>query len=92
MARRGRGDRGALRSNVIPHIGHIRLAKLTPQRVQTMVTAIQDKGLSARTAKYAHAVLRRALGQAERWGMITRSKRSSPWRSRSGCAAAKPSA
>jgi hypothetical protein len=37
-----------------------------------MLTAIQDKGLSARTAKYAHAVLRRALGQAERWGMVTR--------------------
>jgi integrase len=37
-----------------------------------MLTAIQAKGLSARTAKYAHAVLRRALGQAERWGMVTR--------------------
>ena len=64
--------RGALRANVIPHIGHIRLSKLTPQHVQAMLTAIQDKGLSARTAKYAHAVLRRALGQAERWGMVTR--------------------
>lgn len=37
-----------------------------------MLTAIQGKGLSARTAKYAYAVLRRALGQAERWGMVTR--------------------
>jgi integrase len=37
-----------------------------------MLTAILDKGLSARTAKYAHAVLRRALGQAQRWGMVTR--------------------
>ena len=53
--------RGALYSNVIPHIGHIRLSKLTAQHIQEMLAAIQDKGLSARTAKYAHAVLRRAL-------------------------------
>ncbi|MBW3605116.1 MAG: hypothetical protein KY460_09450 [Actinobacteria bacterium] len=36
--------RGALHSNVIPHSGHIRLSKLTPQHVRAMLTAIQDKG------------------------------------------------
>ena len=33
---------------------------------------MQDRGLSARTIQYTHAVLHRALKQAKRWGMVIR--------------------
>src|ERR671933_774078 len=33
---------------------------------------MQDKGLSARTVRSTHAVLRRSLKQAKRWGMVDR--------------------
>ena len=33
---------------------------------------MQDRGLSARTVQYTHAVLRRALKQSKRWGMVDR--------------------
>ena len=32
----------------------------------------RESGLSARTVQYLHAILRRALGQAERWGLVPR--------------------
>jgi len=33
---------------------------------------MQDRGLSARTVQYTHAVLRRALKQAKRWDIVDR--------------------
>ena len=33
---------------------------------------MQDRGLSARTVQYTHAVLHRALKQAVRWSMVPR--------------------
>jgi integrase len=33
---------------------------------------MQDRGLSTRTVQYTHAVLRRGLKQAKRWGMVDR--------------------
>lgn len=61
-----------VRSHIIPNLGHLTLAKLGPQHVQGLMVTLRQQGLSARTAQYAHAVLRRALGQAERWGMVQR--------------------
>lgn len=57
---------------VIPHVGRVPLAKLGPEHVQAMLRTLEDQGLSARTRRLARAVLRRALGQAERWGKVTR--------------------
>jgi len=61
-----------LRLYLLPHIGHIRLTKLTPAQVQKMLNQLVASGLSPSTAQYCHAVLRRALGQAEKWGMVAR--------------------
>ena len=57
---------------IIPAIGRIKLGKLTPAHVQHLYRGMQDRGLSARTVQYTHAVLRRALKQAKRWGMVDR--------------------
>ncbi len=58
--------------HLIPSLGHISLLKLTPDRVQAYMNEKRAEGLSARTVQYHHAVLRRALGQAERWGLVFR--------------------
>lgn len=61
-----------LRLHLIPGLGHIALAKLAPAEVQAFLNRKLDGGLSPRRVQYIHAVLRRALGTAERWGMVSR--------------------
>jgi integrase len=64
-----------------PMLGATPLAKLTPGHVQTMLAELERHGrpgnverrpLSAQTVAHVRATLRRALGQAERWGYVTR--------------------
>lgn len=64
--------RETIRNRIIPHIGNIPLAKLSPQHVESMKTALFDRGLSANTVRIAHAVLRSALSDAEIWGLVPR--------------------
>ena len=45
---------------------------MTPQSVQTLINRKLASGLSPRRVQYIHAVLRRALGQAEKWELVTR--------------------
>ena len=66
------GYERVLRLHVIPEIGHDRLARLTPQRITQLYERLLAKGLKPRYVRLAHAVLRRALGQAERWNEIPR--------------------
>jgi integrase len=57
---------------VLPHVGKVPLARLTPEHVEKMMTALEAKGLSPRTVGYARAVLRRALGVAYKRGKVAR--------------------
>ncbi len=61
-----------VRCHLVPELGHIQLVKLGPLDVQAMINNKLASGLSPRSVQYAHAVLRRALGSAERWGLIPR--------------------
>ena len=63
---------GIVRVHLVPGLGHLPLARLTPQQVQRYLNAQSADGLSPRTVAIIRAVLRQALGQAERWGMVTR--------------------
>lgn len=63
---------GQLRRYVYPTLGRLPLKKLTELHVQGLYRSMQDRGLSARTVRYTHAVLRRALKQAVRWKYIPR--------------------
>lgn len=67
------------RLDIAPHLGDIRLAALTPQRVQQWMSdlaAERDEAgaprLSARSVAYAHSILRAALNVALKWGLIQR--------------------
>jgi integrase len=57
---------------VRPALGDRRLCDLTPLDVQGLYAAMLARGLSARTVGDTHAVLRQALGQAVKWGMVPR--------------------
>ncbi len=63
---------GEMISAIVPHIGRIELAKLTPEDVQAMLRAMSASGVAASSVARARAVLRNALGQAVRWGSLSR--------------------
>lgn len=63
---------GIARVHLEPRLGTIPLARLSPQHVQTFLNAKSASGLAPRTVGYIRAVLRQALGQAERWSLVTR--------------------
>ncbi len=59
--------------HLIPALGHVRLDKLTSLRIQTMYNAKLEAGLKPSTIRHIHAVLHRALAQAQlRWRLIGR--------------------
>jgi integrase len=57
-----------IRLHINPHIGTKRLDRLTAQDVRVMQTSIK----ASRTAQLAHVILRSALGDAIKEGMLTR--------------------
>lgn len=61
-----------VRLHLVPGLGKIPLARLSPQHVQTLLNQKRDKGLSPRRVQYLRAVLRNALNQALRWGLVGR--------------------
>jgi integrase len=64
---------GYVRRHLIPGLGAIPLSRLTPQDVQAFLTAkLQDGQLTPRTVQYLRAILRRALAQALKWGLVAR--------------------
>jgi len=61
-----------IRLQIRPRIGHLGLTRLLPSNVQALYSAMERDGKSARLRQLTHAVLRSALGQAMKWGLITR--------------------
>ncbi|MGA8417974.1 MAG: site-specific integrase [Candidatus Dormiibacterota bacterium] len=64
--------RDLVRLHIEPELGKLRLNKLTPGHVQTMLNRKLASGLSPRRVEYIRAVLRIALNQALRWGLVNR--------------------
>lgn len=65
------GYRAAIVTHLNPALGPIRLADLSPMHVEAMLHGMDGRA-SRKTARNAHVVLRRALGQAVRMGLVTR--------------------
>ena len=59
-----------LHLHILPEIGRLPLARLTPQDVQALMNRKLAAGLSPRTVQYMRAILRRALGQALKWRLV----------------------
>jgi len=58
--------------HICSHIGAVMLTKLTPLHVQGLYSSMAAAKASARMRQLAHAVLRRALNQALKWGLVAR--------------------
>ena len=61
-----------VRLHLAPPLGLISLSKLSPGDVQALLNSKLKTGLSPRRVQFIHAVLRRAVGQAEKWGLVSR--------------------
>ena len=62
---------GIVRNHLVPSIGRRTLHRLSPQDVQSLYIS-KLSTLSARSVEHIHAVLRRALGQALKFGLVNR--------------------
>ncbi|MGH9822448.1 MAG: tyrosine-type recombinase/integrase, partial [Blastocatellia bacterium] len=57
-------------SQPITEIGRKNLSDIRPLEIQALYSKMQERGLSARTVRYTHAVLSSALKQAVKWGLL----------------------
>src|SRR5258708_8276658 len=64
--------RGVVEQHVVPGLGPHRLSALPPARVNGMTAAMIAAGLNAYSANYARSVLRTALNDAIRQGVLAR--------------------
>jgi integrase len=63
---------GIVYKYLIPEMGGISLQQLKEEHVQNHYASLIDKGLSAGTVQYHHAVIHKALQTAMRWRLIQR--------------------
>jgi integrase len=61
-----------VRLHIEPLLGHYQLARLTVQHVDRMTSEVAKRGCSPALTRYALKVLRIALGDAERIGLVAR--------------------
>jgi integrase len=61
---------GLLRRYIRPSLGERILSTITPLDVQATCQQLVDRGLSSRTLRYTHSVLRSAMRQAVRWRLL----------------------
>jgi len=60
------------RVHLIPGLGTIALTQLRPEHLQRHYASKLNKGLSARSVRYQHVVLHKALETAMKWGLVVR--------------------
>jgi hypothetical protein len=61
-----------IRLHIVPTLGDVRLEKLTPQHVQSLLNAKSAAGLSPKTVRHIRGVLGTALARALKWGLVHR--------------------
>jgi integrase len=67
-----RSYENAVSRYIVPHLGHRRLAQLTPEHVQAFLSTLERAGVSAARRAYVRVVLRNALNTALRWRLVVR--------------------
>ncbi len=66
------GYRTVITVHLVPALGHIYLHKLTPQEVQAFYARKLQEGCKPGYVNMMHRVLRCALGNAVKWGLLAR--------------------
>ena len=57
---------------LVPVIGAVRLSKFTAGHLDRLYSALRRRGLAPATIRQIHAIMRAALHQAVRWGLVSR--------------------
>jgi integrase len=65
-------NEGYVRVHILPVIGALTLARLTPAHLQTLYTRKRNEGMPPTSVHHLHAVLHGMLKCAVKWGMVTR--------------------
>lgn len=60
------------RTYIRPALGERKLASLRPIDLDQLYAELGERGLSTRTVRLCHTVLRQALEQARKWGLLAR--------------------
>ncbi len=63
--------RDTIRVHLAPALGHVPLARLAPQAIQSYIADKLRQGLSPTTVRYHMAVLHKALAHAVKWGLLS---------------------
>ncbi len=58
------------RLHISPALGSVPLRRLDASQLDQLYLALQERGLASATIRHVHAVIRRGLNQAFRWGWI----------------------
>ncbi|MEJ7569018.1 MAG: tyrosine-type recombinase/integrase [Gaiellaceae bacterium] len=73
------GYRLMIEKQIIPRLGSVPMQRLAPVDLNGMYAELlssghrqREGGLSPRTVRYIHTILRKALSDAVRWGIVTR--------------------
>jgi integrase len=69
-ARTAQRYRQLVKNQIVPHLGTKPLQKLTRLEIEAWHTTLRNGGLAARTIGHAHRVLGKALGDAEKDGLV----------------------
>ncbi|MHB8992040.1 MAG: tyrosine-type recombinase/integrase [Chloroflexota bacterium] len=67
-----RGYEVYVRAHILPTLGRVQMARLTPQQLQSLYSMKMDEGLSPTTVAHIHATIYHFLDQAMRWGVVLR--------------------
>lgn len=67
-----RGYESKIRIHITPELGTVTLAKLLPQRLQRFFNDKLASGLAPQTVHHLRAILRAALSDAVKWGLVAR--------------------
>lgn len=59
-----------VRSYLVPHLGRHRLTALSPQHIDAMYAAMRTDGLAESTLRQTHAILKKALSDAVKKGLL----------------------
>ena len=67
-----KGYRTVARLYILPTLGKLKLTQLQPSHIQQLYGQLTARGLSPKSVRNAHAVLRHALGKAVEWNLVPR--------------------
>lgn len=63
---------GKTRLHIVPELGKVSLAALTPQHLQRLYAKKIAEGVAPKSVNNLHVVIHRALSYAVRWGLVAR--------------------